>query len=227
MVFADWAIHGSFDWFWEFPGLGAPAFAALGLACALAPRGGASPGAGSARRPTRVLDPMRTRLAAIRRWPRAVRVTFVTLCGLAALASLTLPWLAQLEVNRALSSWRTNPRAAYGRLANAADLNTLSDGPALIAGTIALRLGDLPRARREFSAALERTPREQYALLELGAIASNQGQAGAARGLLARARALAPRDPFTADVYGQVQAGRRVDIAALNDGILRQAQSLH
>jgi hypothetical protein len=35
--FAYWAVHGSFDWFWEFAGLGAPAFALLGLACALAP----------------------------------------------------------------------------------------------------------------------------------------------------------------------------------------------
>ena len=35
--FAYWVVHGSFDWFWEFAGLGAPAFALLGLACALAP----------------------------------------------------------------------------------------------------------------------------------------------------------------------------------------------
>lgn len=42
--FAYWAVHGSFDWFWEFAGLGAPAFALLGLACALAPRRTASPG---------------------------------------------------------------------------------------------------------------------------------------------------------------------------------------
>ncbi|MCW3017885.1 MAG: hypothetical protein JWN10_193, partial [Solirubrobacterales bacterium] len=35
--FGYWAVHGSVDWFWEFAGLGAPAFAMLGLACALAP----------------------------------------------------------------------------------------------------------------------------------------------------------------------------------------------
>ena len=33
--FAYWLVHGSVDWFWEFAGLGAPAFALLGLACAL------------------------------------------------------------------------------------------------------------------------------------------------------------------------------------------------
>ncbi len=38
--FAYWAVHGSVDWFWEFAGLGAPAFALLGLGCALAPRAG-------------------------------------------------------------------------------------------------------------------------------------------------------------------------------------------
>ena len=36
--FAYWVVHGSFDWFWEFAGLGAPAFALLGLSCGLAPR---------------------------------------------------------------------------------------------------------------------------------------------------------------------------------------------
>ncbi len=45
--FAYWVVHGSFDWFWEFAGLGAPAFALLGLACSLAPR----PAARAAPRP--------------------------------------------------------------------------------------------------------------------------------------------------------------------------------
>src|SRR6202035_2319323 len=45
--FLYWVLHGSFDWFWEFAGLGAPAFALLGVACSLAPRarsGGAGVG---------------------------------------------------------------------------------------------------------------------------------------------------------------------------------------
>ncbi len=38
-----WLIHGSLDWFWEFPALGGAAFAMLGLAAGLAapPRDGA------------------------------------------------------------------------------------------------------------------------------------------------------------------------------------------
>ncbi len=34
--FGYWVVHGSFDWFWEFAGLGASAFALLGIACSLA-----------------------------------------------------------------------------------------------------------------------------------------------------------------------------------------------
>jgi O-antigen ligase len=41
--FIYWAIHGSVDWFWEIAGLGASAFALLGLACALTPKEGAEP----------------------------------------------------------------------------------------------------------------------------------------------------------------------------------------
>ena len=37
-AFAYWAIHGSADWFWEFAGLGAPAFAMLAIACAVGTR---------------------------------------------------------------------------------------------------------------------------------------------------------------------------------------------
>ena len=40
--FAYWVVHGSFDWFWEFAGLGAPAFALLGLACCARARAGAT-----------------------------------------------------------------------------------------------------------------------------------------------------------------------------------------
>ncbi|HEX7609847.1 MAG TPA: O-antigen ligase family protein, partial [Solirubrobacteraceae bacterium] len=57
--FAYWAVHGSFDWFWEFAGLGAPAFAMLGLACALSsplPAAGPPPAAAAAPGPP---DPAR------------------------------------------------------------------------------------------------------------------------------------------------------------------------
>ena len=69
--FAYWVVHGSFDWFWEFAGLGAPAFALLGLACGLAPRSGPTrlrPSSRPGRRPAPADD---RRLASARRcWRR-------------------------------------------------------------------------------------------------------------------------------------------------------------
>ena len=48
LAFLYWAVHGSADWLWEFAGLGAPAFAMLGVACAAHPR--PEPDAGDAGR---------------------------------------------------------------------------------------------------------------------------------------------------------------------------------
>ena len=132
--FGYWAVHGSVDWFWEFAGLGAPAFALLGLACALTPRRaaleGASEGAPRAR---------------VRRV--ALAVGMLALAAVVA-ASLVAPWLSQLEVQSAARVWPAAPAKAYARLHDAANLNPLSDEPDLLAGSIALRLGEVSRADR-------------------------------------------------------------------------------
>ncbi|MGA2164234.1 MAG: O-antigen ligase family protein, partial [Solirubrobacteraceae bacterium] len=145
--FAYWVVHGSFDWLWEFAGLGAPAFALLGLACALAPR-------------------MRKQAAPRGkppRWPLALAVGVV---AVAAIVSLTAPWLSSLELESAAHVWVRSPAQAYARLDHAARLNPLSDEPYVVAGSIALRLGEYARADREFALALERTPGDAYATLE-------------------------------------------------------------
>ena len=102
-------------------------------------------------------------------------------CGLAsvtvaAAVSLTGPWLSQLHVESAARIWPAAPRHAYSDLHEAARLNPLSDEPYLLAGSIALRFGDLVRADHEFSLALERVPAGAYAKLERGAIASASGR---------------------------------------------------
>ncbi len=259
--FAYWVVHGSFDWFWEFAGLGAPAFALLGLACALAPRSAvaedaapaADPGTSSSfSGPNQSVLPVAAgaesqvlssfsgpnqligadaRPAAggsahavsrgRRRWPIAVALG---VAALAAIVSLTAPWLSGLEVESAARVWVRSPAQAYARLDHAAQLNPLSDEPYVVAGSIALRLGEYARADHEFALALGRTPGEAYATLERGAIASAGGDRREALALLERAVRLAPRDPLARAALATVRGGHRVDVEELNRSILRNAQ---
>ena len=206
--FAYWMVHGSFDWFWEFAGLGAPAFALLGLACALTPRGEATTQAKSA--PASALAGM----------------LIGVVVALIAAASLIAPWLSRLQVENAARIWSKAPATAYARLSDAARLNPLSDEPYLVAGSIALRFGDLARADHQFALALERTPDDAYATLERGAIASARGDRASALALLRRAVYLNPRDPLTHEALSTARRGERVNITELNRFILLQAKQL-
>lgn len=206
--FAYWAVHGSFDWFWEFAGLGAPAFALLGLACSLTPSSPPSPS------------------AAPRSVNRRLGIVAGLVLALAASASLAAPWLSQLEIQGAARIWTTSPQSAYARLQDAARLNPLSDEPYLVAGSIAQRYGDLAHADHEFSLALGRTPGDAYATLERGAIASTRGERADALSLLTRAVQLDPREPLTREALGLVRKGSRVDVEELNRAILLKARQL-
>jgi tetratricopeptide (TPR) repeat protein len=203
--FGYWVVHGSFDWFWEFAGLGGPAFALLGLACALAPRERGASSRWRVGRPGMVLGVLATLVAA---------------------ASLTAPWLSQLQVQSAARIWTKAPQTAYARLNDAARLNPLSDEPYLVAGSIALRFGDLQRADHEFALALERTPGDAYATLERGAIASSENDRRGALRLLERAARLNPRDPLTLQALRLAREGKRVSVEELNRSILLKAQQL-
>ena len=218
--FGYWVVHGSVDWFWEFAGLGAPAFALLGLVGALDPGRRAGRTEGSVAAP-------RTRFAG--RLPRAPRPILWALGGAGALVAALVfigPWLSQKQIESAAREWPKNPSGAYSRLDQAASLDPLSDEPYLVAGSIALRLGQLGRADREFAKALGRVPDDAYATLERGAIASTLGHAAAARTLLARAAELNPRDPLTREALEIVSSGRAVSVQALNRLILQKAEEL-
>jgi len=214
--FGYWVVHGSFDWFWEFAGLGAPAFALLGLACALAPA------------PSRAGSPASPRVSPGHRGRRRRGVAIVAGAAvtLAAAVSLGAPWLSQLDADSAARIWASAPQTAYSRLREAARLNPFSDEPYLLAGSIALRYGELALADREFSLALARTPGDAYATLERGAIASARGERAVALGLLERAVRLDPREPLTRQALEVVRAGGRVSVEGLNRSILLKAQQL-
>lgn len=228
--FGYWVVHGSVDWFWEFAGLGAPAFALLGLACSLAPRhagaGARGAGAAGAEAASETPDPQPrpARPALPLRLPRPALLGAGAALALAAALSLAFPWLSELEVQDAARIWPAAPARAYGKLERAAGLNPLGDEPYLVAGSIALRLGELGRAQRQFAKALGRVPKDSYATLELGAIASQRGERAGALRLLGRAVALAPRDPLARAALETADSGRRVSVEALNRAILRDAE---
>jgi O-antigen ligase len=203
--FAYWAVHGSVDWFWEFAGLGAPAFALLGLACALSPRELQKPGSQHSGR---------------------LGIAVSAVVALVAVASLTAPWLSRLQVQSAARVWTKSPQTAFARLNDAARLNPLSDEPYLVAGSIALRFGENARADHEFALALERSSGDAYATLERGAIASTEGDRARALMLLERAGRLDPRDPLTLQARRLAGEGKRVSIEELNRSILVNAQQL-
>ena len=204
-LFAYWLLHASVDWFWEFPALTAPAIAALGLACALAPR---------------PVDE-----AGERRRLRAAPAAAAAVAALLLALSFALPWLAALESDRAAEIWRADAEAAFDRLERAEDLNPLSARAPLTAGTIALRLDRIGVARREFGEALDREPRNAYALLELGAIASVEGDRRGALRLVGRARLASPRDEDIAAALRRLRRGRPLDLQGLNRRILERARS--
>jgi O-Antigen ligase len=201
--FAYWFVHGSIDWFWELPGLGAPAFALLGIAVSTS---------GVEARAA----------AAVRRTRSSLVVPVAGLAGVAVVGTLVFPWLAAKEVQAAAHSWRTAPQEALHRLDRARSLNPLSDQPDLVAGAIASRIGNTPRMARSFARALQRNPHDWYAHLELGAAYANEGLRRAALAQLATAHDLNPREPTIPFVEGRVRRGLRVSTAALDETFLRR-----
>ncbi len=207
---AYWLIHGSADWLFETPVLGGSAFALLGLGGGLAPR--RAPGPGD-----------RVASTAPRRVTRAA-VALVLLVAVVALGGL---WTADYETRSAGADYAAHPARAFAQLNRARTLNPFSDLPDTVAGSIAVQLGDLGGATRHFDQALTRSPLDQYATLQLAAIASATGRHGRAVALAMRATQLAPRDALSAAVLKIVQRGGRVDVPALEARIRATAQQLN
>ena len=204
MVFVYWAVHGSVDWLWEYPGLAGPAFALLGVAAALAGTRRAVPASEVGR------GLPRPALAG-----GAVAVLLLS-------ASLTLPWLAERDLRHVLDTDAADPFDSLDRLERAARLNPLSPNFHKASGVILARQGRLDEAALEFREALERSPRDSYSELQLGVIASELDQPDEALAHLAEASELAPRDLAIRDSLRAVRRGRTLDFERLDRRITRE-----
>ena len=206
-IFAYWLLHASVDWFWAFFALSGSALAALAMAASLAP----APARETAERPARGRTP--------------ALVAGSVAAALLALA-IAAPWLSAREVEHAGDIWRQDPDAAFDALDRAETFNPLSTLPDATAGTIALRLDRTDEAKLHFREVLEEDPANAYAALELGLIASAEGDNPEARRMLRLALAQNPRDPLVLGVLEDVRAGKRVSPSAVNARIARSAQSV-
>jgi len=179
-----YGIHGSGDWLWEFAGLGAPAFAWLGLA-------GSTP-------------------TVARRSSLPLRLGGVAV-ALAIAVSFVFPWLAELEVRRAARIWPNDRVAAFRALDRARRLNPLSARADLLAGAIASRVDDPGRMADAFEAAVARSPHDWYAHLELALAYDALGQRHRALAALAVSKQLNPGEEAIRSVRREMLAGRRVN----------------
>ena len=194
-MFAYWLVHGSVDWLWEFPALSGPAVAAVACSAgAEQVETAASP------------SPRRAHLAG----------GAAVAAGVAAAVALVPAWLAARYIAEGVSTWRSDPSASYAALDRAAGFNRLSDQPDVVAGTIAERRRDWPRARLYFSRALRRNPDNWYSQLEQGVAQAKLGEHTAALASLRRASRLDPLEPTVRDVLTAVVAGRPFSVKALD-----------
>lgn len=169
-----WLVHGSIDWLWEIPVLGASALALLGLASGLA----------------RSTLPRTARTGA----RSAAAFAGAGALFIAAASSYALPGLAALELERAVRAWPDSPDRAFSLLERSRRLNPLSERADAVAGTLAQRSGQADRARRAFQRALERNPHDWYVHLQLALLDAADRRQAEALTHLERARSLNPRE---------------------------------
>ncbi len=203
VVFAYFIAHGSLDWFWEFPALGAPAFALLGMATAISSRSDLGDETPAARR---------------------AAIGGVVVLALALAASLAVPWLAERELRSARELAGEDPAAALSKLDRAAELNPLSPLPDKTAAVIERQLGDLQGSEQRFRETLEVDPGDPFVYLQLATIASATGRNGEAMTNIRRARELNPLDAVTKQVQRRLQRGQKVTPGQVDELILSDVQ---
>ena len=194
-----WLIHGSIDWFWEFPALSGPALGFLAMAGRLGP----AVDPALARAPA----PSRGRAGGVL---RGLGGAFSLVC---AVVVLGVPYLALREISRAQTASFTDVSASLSDFRTAHRLNPLMSDPGSLGGTVAL-VNDRPRvAAGLFAQATEREPGSWYSWLGRGLAASARGEVSAARRYLNEAARIDDRQQVVQDAVRRVGTGSPLTIA--------------
>jgi hypothetical protein len=175
-----WVIHGSIDWFWEFPALSGPALGFLAMAGRLSHPGTES-GPGEtivAGRPTGHGTP-----AARGRRRLPVPVVWMTgACAvLAATIVLGLPYVAVRELDLGIAQSHADVAASLADFRASHRLNPLMSDPGTLGGSVALVNGRDAAAAAFYRQATSREPGDWIAWLGRGLAASMQGHVDQAR----------------------------------------------
>jgi O-Antigen ligase len=202
----DWLIHGSIDWFWEFPALSGPALGFLAVAGALGAARAASRSSLDA--PADLDAPAPAALGADpgRSAARAVTAAAGIVALLAAVVVLGFPYLSVREVSIATNLRNTDPVKALHDLQVAADLNPLNPDPGRVAGAIALQNGEYATARQRFEQTIAREPGGWYAWLGAGLAASAAGDRALARHDLEVAARINPESMVIGEALARVDS---------------------
>lgn len=181
---AQWFIHSSYDWFWQYPGVTGPGLYLLGAA---AGPGLSSPASGTAK-----------------------RLRALAISALVVLSLLAAPlFLSDRYSQQAAAEAASDPRAALDDLGRAAELNPLNAEPLLLKGSVASELGERGVALGAFRGAANREP-DDYAAYYFIARELLPVNRSAAQVALSRARRLNPQAPEVAALQRQLdrRAGR-------------------
>jgi hypothetical protein len=197
-AFCYWILHGSVDWLWEFPALGAMSFMFLGLA--------ASPSKRSSR-------PSKGQ-------------TFVAIAVLCAGLLVIPPWLAASQVDRASSIWRTDPALAYRLLRQAARLNPVSEQPLVVQGTIAAERRQSALMESSFRAAIARDSHNWFSQAQLALVLAHSDRWRPASAAAKRAWQLNPREPLVHEVAAGIARRRPPSLRFLNLGVAEKLDQI-
>lgn len=212
-----WLVHGSLDWFWEFPALSVPALAFAAAATALPAASSVGPTAATPLAHERMRSPSRGRTIA--------KCGAVALLGLGSLVAVTIAFAAAREVQRATQTWEERPALAYAQLRSAHDLLPFDAQIDAVGGAIALNLDEPANARHWFGEVQRSYAEEWLAPFVLGLLEGERGRPGRtrARTLLRRAERLNPRETLIDQALRRLPSAYPLTVAEAQEDLSLRA----